>query len=168
MTAASAERFPYELVSHWRADGTIEDAFAILTDAPGLPRWWPQAYTSVAETAPGDPLTGIGRTYAIVTRGVLPYNVNWQLTLIEAEPPLRLRVAAAGDLFGYGEWRLRQDGAEAALSYEWRVRLGKPWMRRIEWLMKPLFVLNHNWVMRKGEAGFRREMAQRREGPPEV
>lgn len=155
------QRFPYELVSHWRVPGRIEDAFAVLTDAPALPRWWPAAYTRVRETAPGD-ARGIGRASEIVTRGILPYDVNWRLELIESEPPVRLKVRAEGDLIGFGEWRLRQDGSSADLTYDWRVRLGKPWMQRLEWLLKPLFVLNHHWVMRRGEAGLIEELSRRR------
>jgi hypothetical protein len=52
-------------------------------------------------------------------------------------------------------------GGEVALAYTWRVRVEKPWMQRLEFLLKPLFTINHNHVMRRGEAGLRRELARR-------
>ena len=51
--------------------------------------------------------------------------------------------------------------ADVALTYTWRVRAEQPLLRRLEFLLKPIFALNHNWVMRKGEEGMRREIARR-------
>jgi hypothetical protein len=34
-------------------------------------------------------------------------------------------------------------------------------LRRLEFLLKPLFAMNHNWVMRKGEGGLKQELARR-------
>jgi hypothetical protein len=153
--------YPYEIVSHWRVPGRIEAVYAVLTDAPALPRWWPEAYGKVLEIAPGDPATGVGRTSAVVTRGLLPYAIHWRITLVEARRPDFIRIAAHGDVEGVGEWRLRQEDAAVALDYDWRVRVGKPWMRRFERLLKPAFVWNHNFVMRRGERGLKAELARR-------
>jgi uncharacterized protein YndB with AHSA1/START domain len=153
-------RFPYEIVSRWRVAGTIEEVYGVLTDAAAMPGWWPEAYTRVSEVAPGEP-DGCGRVSDIVTRGFLPYDVNWRLTVVAVEPPTMIRVAATGDLSGEGEWRLDQDGAAVALAYTWRVRVEKPLMERLEFLLKPLFTVNHYHVMRRGEAGLKRELARR-------
>jgi uncharacterized protein YndB with AHSA1/START domain len=155
------KRFPYELTSHWRVPGTIGEVFDVLSDGPALPRWWPSAYTRVSEITPGD-ATGRGRTLAIVTRGALPYDLTWQFEILEAVRPTRIRLRASGDLQGFGEWTLRQEGPDVALVYLWRVRATKPWQQKLEWLLKPLFILNHNYVMRKGERGLKEELARRR------
>jgi hypothetical protein len=154
-------RFPYEIVTHWRVAGAIDEVYAVLIDAAAMPGWWPEAYTSVRQVAPGD-ADGLGRVSDIVTRGFLPYDVNWRLTVVAAEPPTMIRVAAGGDLSGEGEWQLGQDGGAVTLAYTWRVRVEKPWMQRLEFLLKPLFTVNHNYVMRRGEAGLKRELARRR------
>jgi hypothetical protein len=159
------ERFPYVIVSHWRAPGEIRHVFDVLTDAPALSRWWPSAYTHVRELAKGDPKTGVGNLSEIVTRGFLPYDVNWRLEVIETDAPRLIRVKASGDLSGLGEWRLTQESAEVALTYTWRVRVNKPWMQRVEFLLKPFFVINHKFVMRKGEAGLREELKRREMTP---
>lgn len=155
------ERYPYEIVSHWRVSGPIGEVFDVLTDAPALPRWWPAAYSEVTEVAPGDS-DGRGRTTAIVTRGFLPYSVRWQVEVAEARRPDLIRIKATGDVIGRGEWRLAPEGDMVALAYDWRVRVGKPWMEKFEFLLKPLFVINHNYVMRRGEEGLRAELARRR------
>jgi uncharacterized protein YndB with AHSA1/START domain len=155
------ERYPYEIVSHWRAPGSLRQVFDVLTDAPALPRWWPSAYTHVREVAKGDPDTGVGRLSEIVTRGFLPYDVDWRLEVIETDPPQRIRVRASGDLSGVGEWLLRQDGDGVAMTYTWRVKVNKAWMQRVEFLLKPFFTINHQYVMRKGERGLREELKRR-------
>jgi uncharacterized protein YndB with AHSA1/START domain len=158
--ASLRERFPYELVSHWRVPGRIDKVYDVLSDQAELPRWWPQVYTRVREIAPGDD-SGRGRTLAIVTRGALPYDLTWQFTVLETERPRLIRLKASGELAGFGEWQLAEEGDEVALTYTWRIRAGKPWMQRLEFLLKPLFRMNHNYVMRQGEEGMKRELARR-------
>lgn len=157
---AAEVRYPYEIVSRWRVPGSIEQVFDVLTDAPSLPAWWPEAYSEVRELAPGD-ARGIGRMAEIVTRGFLPYSIRWRIEATEIRRPDLIRVRASGDLSGVGEWRLAEDGRDVVLAYDWRVRVEKPWMRRIEALLKPAFVINHNHVMRRGEKGLRAELARR-------
>ncbi len=62
-----------------------------------------------------------------------------------------IRVKASGDVIGLGVWRLVESDGAVELSYLWRVRVGKPWMQKFEFMLKPIFVANHNWVMRRGE-----------------
>jgi hypothetical protein len=37
------------------------------------------------------------------------------------------------------------------VRYDWRVDLGKPWMRTLAPLLRPAFAWNHNVLMRWGE-----------------
>jgi uncharacterized protein YndB with AHSA1/START domain len=158
---AEEERYPYEIESRWRVLGAIGDVYAVLTDAEALPRWWPEAYAKVAIVTEGDPATGAGRITDIVTRGLLPYDVTWRLEVLETWEPELIRVKASGDVIGLGTWRLTESDGAVELRYLWQVRVGKPWMQKLELLLKPLFVWNHNWVMRRGEQGLRAELARR-------
>ena len=158
--AGRRERFPYEIVSAWRVPGPIDRAYDVLSDSQALPRWWPQAYYRVREIAAGDE-AGIGRVLDITTKGALPYRLTWRLEILEAERPRLIRLKASGELVGFGEWRLVEPDGEVKLTYTWRVRAEHPILRRLEFPLKPIFALNHNWVMRKGEEGIRRELARR-------
>jgi uncharacterized protein YndB with AHSA1/START domain len=158
--AGARERFPYEIVSHWRVPGPIDRVYDVLSDSPSLPRWWPEAYRRVHEVAPGD-AAGRGRMLDITTKGALPYEIVWRLEILDTERPRLIRVGASGELVGFGEWRLAEAGDAVMLTYTWRVRAERPMLRRLEFLLKPVFTLNHNWVMRKGEAGLKRELARR-------
>ena len=159
----SEERFPYELVSHWRVPGDIDDVFIALTDGEAAMRWWPEAYRDLREVSPGD-ADGRGWIVDVVSRGALPYDLKWRLEIIEAVRPTLIRLKASGDMVGFGEWRIAQSGEYVDLAYTWRIGVGKAWMQRFEFLLKPFFKLNHDWVMRRGEAGLRREVDRRTNG----
>jgi Polyketide cyclase / dehydrase and lipid transport len=160
----SEERYPYEIESHWRVLGAIDDVYAVLTDAEALPRWWPEAYSRITVAAEGAE-DGVGRITDITTRGV-PYDVTWRVEVTEARRPELIRVRASGDVIGLGTWQLSEDDGAVDLSYLWRVRVGKPWMQKVEFLLKPVFAWNHNWVMRRGELGLRAELSRRAVRPP--
>lgn len=74
----------------------------------------------------------------------------------------------AGDRFPkYSCHRLRLLRAEDGftdVTYVWRVRLIKRWMRWLAPLLAPVFLWNHEGVMRAGEAGLRRHLAMRDAG----
>jgi len=159
------ERYPYEIESRWQVLGRIDDVYAVLTDAEALPRWWPEAYSRVIVAADGGE-DGVGRVTDITTRGILPYDVTWRVEVLETRRPELIRVKASGDVIGLGTWQLRGDDGAVHLSYLWRVRVGKPWMQKFEFLLKPVFAANHNWVMRRGELGLRAELSRRAVRPP--
>lgn len=66
-----------------------------------------------------------------------------------------------GDLVGTGVWTLTQDGPDADVVYEWRVRADKPLLRYGSWFFKPIFAANHRWAMARGEESLKRELERR-------
>jgi hypothetical protein len=44
----------------------------------------------------------------------------------------------------------------------WRVRASKPLLRRLTWLLRPVFAANHRWAMARGEESLRLELRRRR------
>jgi uncharacterized protein YndB with AHSA1/START domain len=154
------ETHAFHLISHWRVPGRIDTVFDALSDHAGIARWWPELYAEVREVAPGGP-DGAGRVLDVVSRGRLPYRLRWRLRVRDVRRPERIEIEASGDLIGVGVWTLRQDGGEADLTYDWRVSVGKPWLRRLRPLLRPLLAANHDWVMARGLDGLRRELAGR-------
>ncbi|HZQ37392.1 MAG TPA: SRPBCC family protein [Dehalococcoidia bacterium] len=150
----------YQFISHWRVPGRIEDVAAILGDPLDLPRWWPSVYLDVRELAPGD-AEGRGRIVDLYTKGWLPYTLRWRFRVTELDLPHRIALEAGGDFVGRGVWTLEQDGATAHAIYDWRLRAEKPLLRRLSFLMKPLFAANHRWAMAQGERSLRLELARR-------
>lgn len=150
----------YHFVTHWRVPGTVAEVAEILADAPDLPRWWPSVYLDVQETNPGDE-DGIGKEVSLYTTGWLPYTLRWQFRVTESNYPHGFAIEAWGDFVGRGEWTLRQDGEQVHVTYDWRIRAEKPLLRRLSFLLRPVFAANHRWAMACGEESLRLELARR-------
>lgn len=153
----------YHFITHWFAPGaTLEEVYAIISDAEALPLWWPSVYLGVELVNPGDPLTKIGRSYDLLTRGWLPYTLKWRLTVRELNPPFGSTIGASGDFVGRGIWRFtpRDDGI--AISFDWKLLAEKPLLRLFSPLFKPAFAANHHWAMARGQTSLLQELERRR------
>lgn len=150
----------YHFITHWSVAGTIEEVVDILSDATNLPRWWPSVYLRVDQLAPGDE-RGIGRTVSLYTKGWLPYTLRWQVRVSEVNTD-GFSLDASGDFDGRGVWTFTQQGPNADIVYDWRIRADKPMLRRLSFLMKPFFAANHRWAMAQGETSLKLELQRRR------
>jgi len=112
---------------------------------------------------------GLGRRVEVSTKGFLPYLIRWHFTVVEENYPYGSRILAGGDLEGEGRWTLRPIAKGTAVTYEWTVRANYPFIRRFGRFLRPLFAMNHDWTMREGLRGLRRELETRRaEHAPET
>lgn len=150
----------YHFITHWRVQGTIQEVYDLLGDAPGLVRWWPSVYLDAKVVEPGD-AHGIGRVIDLYTKGWLPYTLRWQFRVTELDAPRHIRLEAWGDFVGRGIWTLAQDGRWVNITYDWQISAEKPLLRTLSPLMKPIFSANHHWAMEKGEASLKLELARR-------
>ena len=155
----------YHFVSRWRVRGTVEEVGQIIGDAAGLAVWWPSVYLDVSELAPGDE-HGVGKVIELHTKGWLPYTLRWRFRVSEVRPPGHIRLEAEGDFVGRGIWTLAQDGPWTDLTYDWQIHAEKPLLRRLSWLLKPIFAANHHWAMARGEESLDLELARRRAATP--
>lgn len=155
----------YHFTTHWRFDAPKDEIIAILRNALELPRWWPAVYLDVQQLALGDE-NGLGSAYSLYTKGWLPYTLRWEFTVSDVQQN-RFRIDATGDFVGYGVWSFRQDGAATDVTYEWNVSAGKPLLRDLTWLLRPVFEANHHWAMAMGAASLRLELARRAAKTPE-
>lgn len=151
----------YHFFTVWRVAGTVNEVMEVLGDDESLTRWWPSVYLDVVRVADGDP-DGGGRIVDVYTKGWLPYTLRWRMTITDAMDESGFALSAAGDLVGHGQWTFSADGPEVVIGYDWTVRAAKPLLRRLSWLLKPLFSANHRWAMAKGEDSLRLELRRRR------
>lgn len=149
----------FHIHTRWRIKGKIEQVFDIISKPQDFVHWWSAVYLSVEEIESGDE-NGVGRRLKLLTKGLLPYKLNWRSKAIEVARPHRLVVEAQGDLEGRGEWRLSQTGEWVQIDYVWTVRINKAWMRSLAPLLRWVFVANHRWAMRQGLKGLKRELAR--------
>lgn len=157
----------YHFITYWRVRGTVVDVYDTLVDALGYPRWWPEVYLSADVINRGD-ASGAGASVNLLTKGKLPYRLRWTAELIEATPPDGFSIEARGDFVGRGVWTFSQVAGEVQIVFDWQLRAEKPLLRWLSFALKPVFVWNHRWAMRKGEAALVRELKRRREVRLEV
>lgn len=147
----------YHFVTHWRVQGDVNQVATILSDAPGLARWWPSVYLDVNQLDPGDE-RGVGKVVDLHTKGWLPYTLSWRFRVTETNHPHGFTVVASGDFEGRGIWTLEQDGPWANVTYDWKIRAEKPLLRYGSFVMKPIFAANHRWAMARGEESLQLEL----------
>jgi len=141
----------YRLVSEWRIGAPIERVWAALVRPQDWPRWW--RYVEAAVPLFAGNARGIGARTSYVWSSRLPYRLAFEMRTTRAEPPLLLEAEASGDLEGRGRWLLARGAGATDVRYEWHVRTGKRWMNLLAPLLAPVFVWNHDQVMRAGGRG---------------
>ncbi len=142
----------YHFKTHWRVRARIEDIFEILTQAGNYPKWWGLKYFTAREIVSAGP-NGLGQTVEFEMRGWLPYTLRWQLKSVEADKPTHIAGISSGDFSGLGVWTLKQDGPWADITFNWTVIVHKPFLKTWGFLLKSLFMWNHDWVMSRAEKG---------------
>lgn len=157
----------YHFITHWRVQSTPEEVSDILGNAPDLVRWWPSVYLNVKQVEPGA-ADGVGRVVDLYTKGWLPYTLRWSFRVTEVRQPQTFSLEAWGDFIGRGIWTFAQDGEWTNITYDWKVSAGKPLLRNLSWLLKPVFSANHRWAMDMGEQSLKLELARRHAQTPEA
>lgn len=149
----------YHFITHWRIRADVQAVIAILSDAADLPRWWPTVYLETRVLDPGD-ANGVGKHVALHTKGWLPYTLRWQFVVTQVGHNT-YTITADGDFVGRGIWTFAQDGADALITYDWKIAAKKPLLRNLSFLFKPIFAKNHHWAMEQGRISLERELQRR-------
>src|SRR5262245_10794503 len=136
----------YHIVSRWTVPGTVEDVADVFADPRSLPQWWPAAFLRVELVRPGD-ANGVGQQTRVHTKGWLPYTLRFQSTVTEASYPYCFTVVVTGDFEGRCVARACPRGSTVEIVFDWRIRVAKPVVRHLSWLLKRVFVANHLWAM---------------------
>ena len=149
----------YSFLTTWLLEARAEPVWDAIYEAERWPSWW-KGVTGTREVEHGQP-DGIGRRFTIAWRSFLPYDLEFEMTVVALERPHLLEGRAAGELEGTGRWRLFEHGGTTAVVYEWNVRTTKAWMNVLAPIARPIFEWNHDYVMRRGGEGIARHLGVR-------
>ena len=144
----------HHFITRWRVKGTAEEVFQILSAPLEYPRWWPSVYLRVREVPPA--------SVSLLTRGWLPYTLQWQAVTTETSVPHRIAIQATGDLDGRGIWSIVQDGAFTDATFDWKLNVRKKLLRFLSPLFRPALEANHHWAMEQGRKSLELELARYR------
>jgi hypothetical protein len=149
----------FELVSHWRIAAPLDRVWPEIANIDAWPSWW-RAVLKVEKLRDGD-AAGVGAVRRLTWTTALPYTITFDIESIRIEPMHQLEGRASGELDGVGLWTLTADGNGTTVRYDWRIELGKPWMRVLAPVLRPAFAWNHNVLMRWGETDLKARLGVR-------
>lgn len=157
----------YHFITRWEMTASCEEVYRILEDVETLSEWWPSVYLQVEVLDKGRP-GGVGKIVALFTKGWLPYTLRWKFRVTQTDFPNGFTLEATGDFAGSGVWTfLPLENGRCEVLYDWKIQAEKPLLRRLSWLLRPIFSANHHWAMRKGAESLELELRRRKAKTPE-
>jgi uncharacterized protein YndB with AHSA1/START domain len=140
---------PYVFVDEWDVDAPIEAVFTAVADASTYPEWWRPVYRNVVTRGE----LGVGQTSDHYFKGRLPYTLRMRAEMTEYDPPRRFAVKVEGDLRGSGVWAFDERDGKTHVRWDWTVVAGKPLLRVLTPLLRPVFRSNHAWAVARAREG---------------
>ena len=144
----------YQFVTLWRLRAPVDAVWQAIVESEKWPSWW-KGVVLVEELAPGD-ASGVGGKRRYVWRSKLPYTLAFDMEVMRVEPTSLLEGRASGELEGSGVWELSEAEGVTTVHYTWRVKTTRAWMNLLAPLLRPVFVWNHDYVMKAGAEGLAR------------
>ncbi|MCA1443467.1 SRPBCC family protein [Ensifer sp. IC4062] len=141
----------FHLVTKWTIDAPVEDVWRVLSAPETWPEWWPSV-NEVTLLCEGDE-AGIGAVHRMKWSTALPYELAFEIETTRMVPLSIIEGRGRGEIEGVGRWTLQPDGSKCSVRYDWIVRVTKPWMIRLSFILKPVFSWNHAVVMERGRRG---------------
>ena len=157
-----ADSNQYHLTTRYHFDAPIDAVWDAILHAEAWPSWW-TGVERVVTLEHGDP-SGLGTRRRCTCKSVLPYRLTFVTRVTRLEPLRLLEGRVDGELEGVGCCRLKRNDGLTTVRYDWQVRTTRWWMNLLSPLAKPLFLWNHDAIMRAGGIGLARHL-NARQGP---
>jgi uncharacterized protein YndB with AHSA1/START domain len=141
----------YRFLTTWLIEADRERVWDAIYESERWPEWW-RGVLEAEELAEGEE-SGVGRRGRYVWKSKLPYKLEFHATTTRVEKPHLLEGTVEGELAGTGTWRLYEQDGTTAVLYRWEVRTTKAWMNLLTPIARPIFAVNHDYVMRNGGEG---------------
>ena len=138
----------YKFITNWQIKAPLNDVWFAIYESAEWPKWWKgvQAVTVIKE----NDASGINGIRRYTWKSALPYTLSFNMQLTEKQDFTSLKGIAFGELEGDGTWHLSHDNGVTKVQYNWNVKTNKAWMNYLAFILKPLFKLNHDIVMKWG------------------
>jgi uncharacterized protein YndB with AHSA1/START domain len=148
----------YRLGHRWLIKGPIDVVFDLLSDSRTYPTWWIPCFKS----AESDDEVAVGARSHLRVRSKLPYELVWDITLTEFDPPNLIVVDTIVRLSGRFPLRgpiryTLTDGPNGVEVLNDQVIVSERKLPRpIRALLQRAFAYNHTWAFRIGGRGLQR------------
>ena len=145
----------YSFVTTWKVNAKISDVWKLIMDAEEWPEWW-KGFINVKVLQDGNECGQGSITH--YEAGRFFYSLSFTMKTTAVEKYSFIEGIVAGDLVGTGRWEFSEANGTTVVIYYWNVRTTKDWMNRWAWLLRPIFRLSHNMMMKWGEKGLKRRL----------
>ena len=149
----------YRFLTTWLLEAPRERVWDAIYESERWPSWW-KGVLEAEKLEEGD-ADGVGQYGRYVWKSKLPYKLEFFVRTTKVEKPFLLEGDASGELTGVGRWRLFEQGGVTDAMYEWNVRTTRAWMNLLSPVARPLFSVNHDFVMRNGGEGLAKLLGAR-------
>jgi len=152
-SAAATAGDVYRLGYRWLIKGPIDVVFDLLTQSRDYPTWWSQCFKSAESD---DTEVAIGSRSHLRVRARLPYELVWDVTVIELDPPNVVAVDTIVRLSGRFPLRgpiryTLTDGPNGVEVINDQVIVSERRLPRpLRALLQRAFAYNHAWAFKIG------------------
>jgi len=153
----------YRIVTRWNLDATAEEIAEIASAPEELVRWWPATFLRARRLDPHRKL-GPGSEASWQVKGWLPYTMRFRSRIDDFGYPHHCRISVSGDFEGELRCQVHCAASGSSIQFDFNVKVNKPVVRYLSFLLKPLFCSNHIWVMVRGCQSMSAELARRKRG----
>ena len=142
----------YRLGHRWLIHGPIDVVFDVLSQLTKFPTWW-SVFKSVESD---DAEFGVGARARVRTRVVLPYDLDWDLTVVAMDRPRLIELDATvllGNRFalrGPLRFILTETGAGVQVLNEQVFASERRLPRPLHAIAQRMFAYNHAWGFERG------------------
>ena len=158
-SALEASGDVYRLGYRWLIKGPIDVVFDLLSHPKGYPTWWQPCFKS----AEADDEIAVGAWSHLRVRARLPYELIWDVTLVELDRPnvivveTDLRLSGRFPMHGPIRYTLteRPDGVEVVNDQTIVAERRLP--RPLRAVVQRAFAYNHAWAFKIGGRGLQQE-----------
>ena len=147
----------YSFITYWEIKAPIEKVWALIYNSTNWVTWW-KGVVDVVELEQGNE-NGIDSVRRYTWKSKLPYTLSFDMKLTELEYCKKLSGIAFGELEGNGTWIFKEKDGTTLVTYYWNIVTNKAWMNWLAFLLKPIFIYNHNIIMRWGKEGLEKKFA---------
>lgn len=141
----------YRFLTTWLLEAERDRVWEAVYESERWPQWW-KGVLEAERIEEGDE-AGIGQLGRYVWKSKLPYKLEFLMRTTRVERPHLLEGDASGELAGVGRWRFFEQSGVTAAVYEWNVTTTRAWMNLLSPIARPIFAVNHDYVMRNGGEG---------------
>jgi uncharacterized protein YndB with AHSA1/START domain len=149
----------YQFLTTWLLEAERARVWEAIYDSERWPEWW-KGVLEAEKLEEGDE-NGVGQFGRYVWRSKLPYKLEFHARTTRVQRPHLLEGTVEGELAGTGTWRLYEEDGTTAVLYRWNVRTTKSWMNLLTPIARPIFAVNHDYVMRNGGEGLAKLLGAR-------